>query len=653
MQVPGEGNTSLYLPSGNGSHGWDSCSAYRDPSNHSAGRGECGAGYTFHFQGETEWSVTAEWSLVCDRAYLGTHRVFRLLSRKPAEYFQTIIACTSAAGPLLTTVYFCGVMLGGVIFGSLSDRWGRKWVMLLCLYSQCIIGISLHFVSRLVVFMGLRFVQGIAIQGLQCVTYSMIMELFSPAYRTLAGCVAEGFWAGGIIVLALIAKYVQHWRYIQLAINIPTLATLLYIWIIPESLRWLLSKGKVKQAETVANSIIAYNSLKLEPGSLRLEMEAVSRDLVSRQDARRPPDITDIMRVPGLRARAFTLAFVWFSVSLCYYGIAYYVPNLFGDRHLNFVLGGGIELAAYLLSFVVLGGFGRRGPLCVYLGLSGALCISMVLLGSFLDPATVNVPAVLTALALLGKATIVSCFCIIFLYSSEVFPTVIRSVGVGCCTLFGRVGSLLAPQVLLAGELISPATPGLAPFLTFGLLCLLAALLTLSLPETLNTKLPDTIEEAVAQAGRGGDAATGPGLDVGYGKCPDFVCTVDGLIVSQDQEKGGPGWTDCDSQPGSTLSTLRSAGGEAGCLEEGGEGGAAVTPGIFSNLVSFPGRAAGRSYQEILKTNESLLESHMAVGAGLGRRGSGAGGSEGGGSTASSGAGRAETHTSQVGTLVY
>ena len=67
-------------------------------------------------------------------------------------------------------------------------------------------------------------------QGLQCVTYSMVMELFSHQYRTMAGCVVEAFWAMGIILLALIAKYVQHWRYIQLAINIPTLATIFYIW---------------------------------------------------------------------------------------------------------------------------------------------------------------------------------------------------------------------------------------------------------------------------------------------------------------------------------------------------------------------------------------------------------------------------------------
>ena len=76
-------------------------------------------------------------------------------------------------------------------------RFGRKWVMLLCLYSQCLIGIGLHFVQRLVVFISLRFIQGIMIQGLQCVSYSMIMELFCPAYRTLAGCVAEAFWAAG------------------------------------------------------------------------------------------------------------------------------------------------------------------------------------------------------------------------------------------------------------------------------------------------------------------------------------------------------------------------------------------------------------------------------------------------------------------------
>ena len=105
--------------------------------------------------------------------------------------------------------------------------------------------------------------------------------------------------------------------------------------------------------------------------------------------------------------------------------------------------------------------------------------------------------------------------------------------------------------------------PGLLPFLTFGSLCLVAALLVLNLPETLNTKLPDTIEEAVDQAvGKTAGpsrAKSSSSLDVGYGKCPEFVC-VDGLIVSKDN-----GVEDTDSgqelsltmSNQGTLSTLR------------------------------------------------------------------------------------------------
>ena len=125
--------------------------------------------------------------------------------------------------------------------------------------------------------------------------------------------------------------------------------------------------------------------------------------------------------------------------------------------------------------------------------------------------------------------------------------------------------------MLLLGELILPQMPGLVPFITFGSLCLVAAVLVLYLPETLGTKLPDTIEEAVAQArvspghqtmnraaGQQGSSAS---LDVGYGKCPELVC-VDGLIVSKDN-----GWGDGGSDSGQeqslsmshqgTLSTLR------------------------------------------------------------------------------------------------
>merc|ERR1719361_552162 len=256
---------------------YSQCHMFIDGQNHSMGQQSCINGYEFHFEHGNEWNIIAEWGLVCNRQYVA---------------------------PLITTVYFCGVMLGGIIFGSLSDRYGRKYMMLVCLYTQCLIGVGLHFVRRLVVFIGLRFIQGIFIQGLQCVTYSMVMELFAPQYRALAGCVIEAFWATGVITLALIAKYVQHWRYIQLAINIPTIATLFYIWIIPESVRWLLSRGKLNRAEKIVKRIASCNGITLDPECLRVELEDVGRNLLLQNPTGKRPDIRDIVKQKGIRTHA-------------------------------------------------------------------------------------------------------------------------------------------------------------------------------------------------------------------------------------------------------------------------------------------------------------------------------------------------------------
>ena len=101
-------------------------------------------------------------------------------------------------------------------------------------------------------------------------------------------------------------------------------------------------------------------------------------------------------RVPTIRIRALVMFFIWFSVSLCYYGITYFVPNLYGDKYLNFILGGGIELAAYMLAFVVLGGFGRQVPLCGYLILSGSICITVVSIKTFAAESAFDVAGLIT-----------------------------------------------------------------------------------------------------------------------------------------------------------------------------------------------------------------------------------------------------------------
>ena len=83
------------------------------------------------------YDFVLQWDLVCDRRYLSS---------------------------LATTIYFSGVMVGGVIFGTLSDLWGRKPFMLFTLYTHIFVGVGIAFADSYIVFVLLRFVQGALMQ---------------------------------------------------------------------------------------------------------------------------------------------------------------------------------------------------------------------------------------------------------------------------------------------------------------------------------------------------------------------------------------------------------------------------------------------------------------------------------------------------------
>lgn len=71
------------------------------------------------------------------------------------------------------------------------------------------------------------------------------------------------------------------------------------------------------------------------------------------------------------------LVFYRFSVSLLYYGITFHLPELSGERHLNFFLGAVVEIISYVLAYIILSRFGRRLPMASFLLVSGVICIAV------------------------------------------------------------------------------------------------------------------------------------------------------------------------------------------------------------------------------------------------------------------------------------
>ena len=88
-----------------------------------------------------------------------------------------------------------------------------------------------------------------------------------------------------------------------------------------------------------------------------------------------------------------------------------------------------------------------------------------------------------------GKFCIAGAYAIIYLYSSELFPTSIRNSCMGACSMMARVGSMLAPLSL------SVSSDPHFPFIVFGISAVISSVTAIILPETLHRPLPESIKD--------------------------------------------------------------------------------------------------------------------------------------------------------------
>lgn len=201
-------------------------------------------------------------------------------------------------------------------------------------------------------------------------------ELVSPKKRVLVGSLVSISYASGEIYVAASAWLTQNWRHTILLVYIPPLFTILYLWITPESIRWLLTKGRTEEALAILDQASKMNGKPIQEESLK-KLERYHEENVPESRS----NISEAFKSCTMATRFFCCGFCWLSCSFLYYGITLNSVSLDGNPHLDFILIALVEIPACFVTYCVADKFGRRFSQFGALLLTSCACFAAVFIG--------------------------------------------------------------------------------------------------------------------------------------------------------------------------------------------------------------------------------------------------------------------------------
>ncbi|XP_059480578.1 organic cation transporter protein-like [Neocloeon triangulifer] len=431
----------------------------------------------------------------CNFDKSATHECSEWIFKGPENTIQSEfnLACSNDMWRLafVGTLNNIGRLVGLPLHGYVSDRYGRKAALIFTMLGSGIFGVLRSLSWNYESFLAFEFLEAAFSGGIYAIAFILGMELVGPSKRVLGGAVIVWAYALGQVLYALIAWALGDWRQILLASYSPALLFVFYIWLIPESVRWLMSHGKFRDARNVIKSAAATNRVRLsEPllGDMEKWQDG-SKETITGEEEQGDSLWSAMCQVFTSKVLVLRLAncyLCWVTNNLVYYGLSLNAVSLAGteNQYLNFILVSIVEAPSYIFAWQGMTRFGRRKTLCAALIISGISCFTSPFVPE--ESKWIRLPLYLT-----GKFAITAAFDTLYIFTAEIFPTKLRTSLLASCSMVGRLGAMLAPQTPLLAK-ISPYLP----LEIFGASALISGMLALLFPETLGKSLPDSVDEA-------------------------------------------------------------------------------------------------------------------------------------------------------------
>lgn len=356
-----------------------------------------------------------------------------------------------------------GMIIGGLLFGPLGDRFSRKNIIIFSTVIYSVFTLLGAFSQGIVDFSIYRFIAGIGMGGIVPTTLGLISDVFPRKNRSLSLTIATASIGLGAMVAVLLAIFlipVFGWRSLFVVGALPLLLIPVLIKFLPESPIILYKKKRFSEMARTLNRIENTDQYK---STNHYYMEIITKSKVP---------FTALFQ----NKQTVGTLLIWITC-LCSYLVSFaltaWLPNL--------MVRAGYPLTSGLLFTVVLG-FGALtgslvgGKLAEHIGLKKIVVVSYILGSLSLCILGINISSSLLLYLIfffVGIGT-TGAQNLLLAYCAQFYPTEIRSTGIATANILGRVGSFIGP--IFGGLIISMNFSTPASFIAFGVVALFAAI---------------------------------------------------------------------------------------------------------------------------------------------------------------------------------
>ncbi|CAG7834483.1 unnamed protein product [Allacma fusca] len=385
------------------------------------------------------------------------------------------------------TLAAAGNAIGCLFFGHAADKMGRRYVFFITLILNVIVRIISLFVAQSFnTFLALQFVIGTAFPVMYIAPCMIGAEISDKEYRAWIYSCTWMTWVFGMASLPLLAWLTRTWFFMGLVTSVPGILIFLYWFWVPESPRWLISRGRIQEAAVVIRRIAKVNGTSDKLSDQKLD--SMLKTLVIQQDqCDRNVGVWTLFSSWRLAKNTILVTIAWAMNNLIYYGITLNATNLSGNQFVNFFILAIIEVPSGYFGGVLADKMGRRWTQVVFFMLCLVTCI-LAAIGSVHS----HLHMLVIISIVIAKFAVTLTFLVVYMQAAEIFPTQLRTTGSGFASTVACATSIVAPYMIYLGKLNVSL-----PYMFLAVMSLAGMISSAFLPETLDQNLPETIEEAV------------------------------------------------------------------------------------------------------------------------------------------------------------